>query len=153
MGRAGTQLVDDLVSAVLHGIYAGSARGLSVRAVMPALWDMEARSGGLLRSVLPRRLNARARTETPAERLAREEAERELAELETSVGPHVVRQMKSISVYSLPEGIETITRAMEKEVRALPNVEVCLDAGVQRASVRDDGMVQVSFPPPPLQHA
>ena len=48
----GKDVADNLISAVLHGIYAGDCRKLSVRACMPILTEYEDDKGSLLRGVL-----------------------------------------------------------------------------------------------------
>ena len=39
--RANPKITDNLVSAVLHGIYAGDVYKLSMRSIMPWLWNLE----------------------------------------------------------------------------------------------------------------
>lgn len=49
--RIGTKLADNIVSAVLHGIYAGDAYQLSIRSILPRLWETEEKYGSLTRSI------------------------------------------------------------------------------------------------------
>lgn len=49
-----TTLTDNILSAVIHGIYAGSVSDLSVRAIMPRLVEMEANSGSLVKEIIKR---------------------------------------------------------------------------------------------------
>ena len=53
----GKEVADNLISAVLHGIYAGDCRKLSVRACMPILAEYEDNKGSLLRGVLSAAIN------------------------------------------------------------------------------------------------
>ncbi|WP_298803243.1 protoporphyrinogen oxidase [uncultured Pseudokineococcus sp.] len=48
-GRVGRAVVDRLVEPLLGGVYAGSASALSLRATVPALWDVAVRGEPLLR--------------------------------------------------------------------------------------------------------
>ena len=41
--RTSSKIVDNLISAVLHGIYAGDVYSLSMRTLMPWLWNLELR--------------------------------------------------------------------------------------------------------------
>lgn len=49
--RFGANLADNIVSAVLHGIYAGDAYQLSIRSILPRLWETEGKYGSLTRSI------------------------------------------------------------------------------------------------------
>jgi protoporphyrinogen oxidase len=46
--RFGPSIANHFASALVHGIYAGDSRQLSMRSCFPALWDMEHRYGSLL---------------------------------------------------------------------------------------------------------
>ena len=45
--RASSKIADNLVSAVLHGIYAGDVYKLSMRSIMPWLWNLEKEHGSI----------------------------------------------------------------------------------------------------------
>lgn len=49
--RIGAKPADNIVSAVLHGIYAGDAYRLSIRSILPRLWETEGKYGSLTRSI------------------------------------------------------------------------------------------------------
>lgn len=46
--RASSKIVDNLISAVLHGIYAGDVYQLGMRSIMPQLWNAERHYGSIL---------------------------------------------------------------------------------------------------------
>ena len=46
--RGTSKIADNLVSAVLHGIYAGDVYKLSMRSIMPWLWNLEQEHGSIL---------------------------------------------------------------------------------------------------------
>jgi oxygen-dependent protoporphyrinogen oxidase len=50
--RFGSTVVDRLVSAVLHGIYAGDVWQLSAKSLFPDLWRTESTHGGVIRGML-----------------------------------------------------------------------------------------------------
>jgi len=140
-----SSIPENLVSAVLHGIYAGDSRKLSVRAVLPFLWNSEKRNGSLIRGLLPKKWNKRFREPNEKEKLKEERGQRELEEVEERLGEEFVREMKDVSVYSFPEGIEEITRAMRVELEKDQNVEIwsgtkCQTIGAQGGN----GLVEVS---------
>lgn len=41
-------VVNNIISAVLHGIYGGNVWSLSMRSIMPLLWEQERRQGGAM---------------------------------------------------------------------------------------------------------
>ncbi|KAF1984370.1 Protoporphyrinogen oxidase [Aulographum hederae CBS 113979] len=49
--RLGHQVTDNLVSAVMHGIYAGNIYQLSVKSLFPAAWFLEKEYGGVLKGL------------------------------------------------------------------------------------------------------
>ena len=57
--RFGAAAAENLGSAVIHGIYAGDSRELSIQAVFPSLVELEREHGALSRALLPRWLNSR----------------------------------------------------------------------------------------------
>ncbi|KAL8797728.1 MAG: hypothetical protein Q9195_000080 [Heterodermia aff. obscurata] len=46
--RFHSKIVDNLISAILHGVYAGDVYQLSMRSIMPLLWNYEQQYGGIL---------------------------------------------------------------------------------------------------------
>jgi protoporphyrinogen/coproporphyrinogen III oxidase len=50
--RFGNEITDNLVSAVVHGIYAGDVTRLSIRSTLKALWEMEQNSGSIIKDAL-----------------------------------------------------------------------------------------------------
>ncbi|CAD6884442.1 unnamed protein product [Tilletia caries] len=119
-----TELPSNLVSAVLHGIYAGDSRKLSVRALMPFLVRTEQEHGSLVRAILPKWLNSRYQGPSQAEVLRRKNEAKELEEAKRRLGPAWEQWLKTTSVYSFPRGIQEITDAMVKELSSQPHVEV-----------------------------
>ncbi|KAK0526914.1 hypothetical protein OC842_005035 [Tilletia horrida] len=130
-----TDVPSNLVSAVLHGIYAGDSRQLSVRALMPFLVRAEQQHGGPIRSVLPKWLNSRHKTPSRAELQRREKEKRELREAEDRLGPMWQKWLRRTSVYSFPRGIQEITDAMAEELRQQPHVELHQGTGLQALEI------------------
>lgn len=130
MGKSGEMLMDRLFSAVLHGVYAGSPHVLSVRSTLGALWKAEQRYGSPARAALPSWLNKHKRQLTPQEQAADDAAAQQAKSLEEELGKEVVDRMKAVSVYSFPNGVAEITRAVADELGGMPNAQVLLDAPV-----------------------
>ncbi|KAE8271711.1 hypothetical protein A4X09_0g631 [Tilletia walkeri] len=133
-----TEVPTNLVSAVLHGIYAGDSRNLSVRALMPFLVRTEQEHGSLVRAILPKWLNSRYKAPSQAQI---DKGKREAAELEEAkqrLGPTWQQWLQNTSVYSFPRGIQEITDAMVKELRSQPHVEVHTSSGIDALSFSTD---------------
>ncbi|KDN45274.1 Protoporphyrinogen oxidase [Tilletiaria anomala UBC 951] len=142
--RGGTKLAHNIVSAVMHGIYAGDIRRLSVRSILGFLWETEKVHGGLLRRfLLPPRLNSRHRPPGP-EQIALKAQEREALErAQEKLGKQVVNEMKQISVYSFPEGMQELPRAIGEALGAAENVQVLTNTSCSALRIADDGCVAV----------
>ena len=93
--RFGPCLADTMASALMHGIYAGDSRELSIKAVMPSLVLTEQMHGSLLRALLPRFLNSRYKASTYENSdQARKEA------VESRLDPGLVQKLRSTSTVS-----------------------------------------------------
>ncbi|PWN28427.1 Protoporphyrinogen oxidase [Jaminaea rosea] len=135
----GSQLLNNVLSAVLHGIYAADTRQLSVRSTLSMLWKTEQRHGSLLRAILPPKWNKRYRPPTKGEEEARAREEQEIAAVKAEVGPEWTAKLEKTSVYSLREGLGEIVTAMSDEITARRNVSVRLGDGVEGISEAKDG--------------
>ena len=117
--RFGPCVANTMASALMHGIYAGDSRELSIKAVMPSLVLTEQMHGSLLRALLPRFLNSRYKASTYENSdQARKEA------VESRLDPGLVQKLRSTSIYSFPQGLAELTRALEAELLAMPHVSI-----------------------------
>lgn len=131
--RLGPRAAADLVSAMVHGIYAGDARTLSVKSVFPSLVSAEQTHGSLLRAALPPALNSRFKAPrhcSVTDAMRQQEVERRL-------DPELVKRLPTTSIYSLPEGLQEIVNALEDQLMTAPNVEVWMDAPCERIEPGD----------------
>lgn len=127
--RFGEEAATTMVSAVIHGIYAGDSRELSVRSVMSGLVALEKTHGSMLRSLLPTLLNARY--QAPA--LPRSKhIKQKLAEVQARLDPELVNRLKETSIYSFPHGLGELITSLEKASLAMPNVEIWRNAPCER---------------------
>ncbi|GAK68420.1 DUF185-domain-containing protein [Moesziomyces antarcticus] len=142
--RFGKGVAENLVSAVIHGIYAGDTRKLSVRAVMPFLWEAERVHGSVLRSMLPAKRNKRHRPLPEPEAAAKAAKEDRLKHVEQQLGKQLVDSFKGISVYSFPEGVQEIVAALEQRLAALPNVQLRTNESVRAISIDESGKLTLT---------
>lgn len=98
--RIGTKLADNIVSAVLHGIYAGDAYRLSIRSILPRLWETEEKYGSLTRSIAS---GLSGRKPIPREDLG-------------VVQPLLKTNISNWSVFTFPNGIGELVDAIAAEL-------------------------------------
>ncbi|SPO28934.1 related to HEM14 - Protoporphyrinogen oxidase involved in heme biosynthetic pathway [Ustilago trichophora] len=137
--RFGKGLAENLLSAVIHGIYAGDTRKLSVRAVLPFLWEAERVHGSVLRSIIPAKRNKRHRPLPESEAAVKAAKEDRLKGVEEELGKDLVDSFKSISVYSFPEGVQEIVQALETRLAEHDNVQIKKGDAVRSIIVNDSG--------------
>lgn len=130
--RLSPPMADNLVSAVILGIYAGDIDKLSIRSTLPILWDMESAAGSLTKAALR---GVSRKSLMPPEDAAL------LDELEAK-RPELAETVKGTSIYSFKGGLQRFTEALEEKLRAADGVE--LRAGTPIDSVRrSDGVLAV----------
>lgn len=109
---------------MIHGIYAGDSRQLSVRALFPSLWEMERQRGGVLRSLIRGGVG----------KSALEAAEQtEAARIKATLPQEVVEA----SVWGLNGGLETLTRELATYLRRQDNVAIKMKANVDAITAAD----------------
>ena len=118
--RFSKSIAENVLSALVHGIYAGDTRQLSIRSVFPSLWEAERSKGSVVRSMLFGTAGLKA-PEFEVE--AKKEIEGRLGDL--------ARSMKDVSVYSLKGGLEGLPRGLVNRLEQSPNVELRNQASVE----------------------
>jgi oxygen-dependent protoporphyrinogen oxidase len=124
----GADIGNNVVSAVLHGIYAGDINQLSARSLMPQLWYDEALAGSGTRAVI-KRTQEQTRTEPVNDFMLRQE-------IQPKVSQHLKTMMADASVYTFKQGIGALAKALEKSLRANQNVE--FKTGHEVKTIKDD---------------
>jgi len=128
-----TNLADNIVSAVLHGIYAGDVNQLSMRSLLPSVWHAEAMAGSVVIDMVQKMSSGL----TPM----RYEDAILLQELQgqsnNGMGTELQTKMSGTSVYSFKKGIGALSEALETSLRANPNVTIKPSTQVQ--NVQYDG--------------
>jgi len=112
---------------MVHGIYAGDSRELSLRALFPSLWEMERQHGGVLKSLL----------RGGSSKTNREEQEAEEAEELKQVLP---KEVVEASVWSLRGGLGAIPGAISQRLQEQKNVEVRLSTDIGEVSEDEGGL-------------
>jgi len=129
--RLGNRFVgDNIVGAVLHGIYAGDLYKLSMRSLLPVLWAMEGAYGSLVSAIIGKPDESMG----PA-RIAKmftDDEDMVLAQglLRTTGKMARWEEMKDASVYTFRNGMQTLSDALEKTLRTSRNVQIKLGTDV-----------------------
>jgi oxygen-dependent protoporphyrinogen oxidase len=109
--RFNSKIAQNLISSVLHGIYAGDIDRLSAKALFPKLWKLEADYGSLVVGLLKKQWK-----EVLQEKLLENEIRPDISQL--------LAKLDGTNVYSFKDGIETLSRALEAELHKSPNVTI-----------------------------
>jgi protoporphyrinogen/coproporphyrinogen III oxidase len=122
--RASKEMADNLLSAVVHGIYAGDIYQLSAKSLFGLQWWAEGEFGSIIRA-------AAELSSAGVQVLPREDVE-----LLQRIGPQPLDELRQklhgASVYSFEKGIEQLVASLEESLRRSPNVQFKLGAPVQR---------------------
>ena len=116
--RLNKHLANNLVSAVLHGVYAGDMDQLSMRSVFPVQWRHEGLFGSITRGMISGK-----KIQVYEDIMLREEL----------YWPNhmTLMKVKDASVYSFKGGIETLSKAIIKDLEAAENVTIKTETPVE----------------------
>lgn len=135
--RLGTDhLVNNIHSAVLHGIYAGDIYQLSAKSLFPTLWYMEKHFGGLLKGVF---FCTKDKIEliSPSDCSIRREI---IPKITTTLH----QKLENAAVFSFKQGIESLSNALEQRLNATPNFSLKLGHKVESIHLASNG-IEVGF--------
>lgn len=116
--RLGSRIADNMISALVHGIYAGDSRRLSglppanlvVKSCFPFLWNAEKKFGSIAFGIL-------ADSQTPASSV------HTMAHTPAAV-PFIQDVKAKSALYSFRDGLQTLSDAIAHSLAAHPNVEI-----------------------------
>ena len=111
--RLNSQVADNVASALMHGIYAGDIEKLSVRSILPQIWDYEGRFGSVTSGIKDSFENARFSAPDCAL----------LKELSERLHPGLAAAAAS-SVYTLKGGLAELAHGLEASLVQNPMVEI-----------------------------
>ncbi|SCV74324.1 BQ2448_6756 [Microbotryum intermedium] len=122
--RFGPVLASNMISAMIHGIYAGDTRRISVRAIFPALWEAEREWGSVILAALLGGLwrkrgwkpKSAYRVGVEREALMMEGIKERLVQ-SGEEGKESVERMSGASVWGVKGGLEELTFGLEKWLR------------------------------------
>ncbi|CAG8791574.1 9917_t:CDS:1, partial [Acaulospora morrowiae] len=114
--RFNEQLADILISALVHGIYAGDVKKLSMRSTFTSIYNMEKSYGSVIKGAF-------SRNPSPPS-----DEDRTLVETINRDNENLMKIINKSSLYSFKDGIGQLTNALVKDLRDKPNVELKVDS-------------------------
>ncbi|EAS35752.3 protoporphyrinogen oxidase [Coccidioides immitis RS] len=129
--RLGKDVADNIVSAVFHGIYAGDIYKLSVKTILPRIWEYEISRRGIFGSLL----NTKRTLHLPYDlyhegKIIREEKGKEFL---SKIGSYI----SGASVFALKGGMGQLVEALDTSLSNSPNVEIITGSSVDHIERRD----------------
>ncbi|KAG0042389.1 oxygen-dependent protoporphyrinogen oxidase [Gryganskiella cystojenkinii] len=119
--RFGKGFSDDLISAMVHGIYAGDVSKLSVRSTFGMLYHLEKEFKSVTLGLL---MGGGGPIETPWDSKLKEGIMKRMPDLGEFVS--------KTSIYSFTDGLEALSKALEKDLRDSGRVEIRKDCRVEK---------------------
>ncbi|KAH9440995.1 hypothetical protein MJO29_015368 [Puccinia striiformis f. sp. tritici] len=132
--RFGEGIGEELISGMVHGIYAGDYRDLSVRSsLFKPIWELERRYGGVLKGL-------RIDNQKQGDSNDKQEEER----LRKTLNDQSLQDLVNCSVWGLKGGLETLIIALRKWLQDRPNVILKSAESVESIDVSPDGHSKVT---------
>ncbi|RCK60836.1 Protoporphyrinogen oxidase [Candida viswanathii] len=122
-----TALTDNVMSAVIHGIYAGDVGKLSVKSVLPFLKDIEDQSGSVIKHML--------KSLTKSKNKAPEEISPELQEYEKLISPsagllELQNKLKNYPMIKLQSGMEIFPKSLATYLETNTNTKILYNSSI-----------------------
>ena len=111
--RFSRQVADNIVSAFVHGVYAGDIEKLSVKSIMPQLWHAEGKHGSMVRMLLDKGLSNFGFPEDSFDATFRKKMQAKIWRNDA-----LRKLLKSSNVISLRRGLESIITELRKHLTA-----------------------------------
>lgn len=133
-------MADNIVSAVLHGIYAGDIEQLSMKSIQPMLWHMEGRHGSITNALIELWKN-KSRFVQPSD----VELTRELAAKESLRS--LRRVVEGSSVYTFKRGLGQLGDQLQARLKQAKNVHIKMNSLIDQVQLdkRSDGLTVSTF--------
>lgn len=113
--RFGKPLAENMISAMIHGIYSGDTRRLSMRAIFPGVWEAEREWGSVILATLFGGFWRKRGWLKPSEHqklIKSDEKKMEIIKTklgESESGKELIERMANASVWGVRGGIEVLT--------------------------------------------
>lgn len=154
--RMGHRVVDNLISPVMNGLCAGDVYQLSVKALLPCLWELETRGeearrkggrGGILGLMWQSLTKSGSQADTrdgSAASVTSQLHQREaimLKDIRRGPAGELERDFADKSVFSFRGGLQELPSALEVALRGAKNVNIQMGTSVQDISFHEGEVV------------
>lgn len=131
--RFGAPLAENLISAMIHGIYSGDTRKLSMRALFPSVWEAERESRSIILGLIFSGLKRKMGILKESNYLKAVKKDEEIMETiktglkATERGKALVERMEGASVWGVKGGLEKLTDRL-RDYLVSKGVEIRMEA-------------------------
>jgi oxygen-dependent protoporphyrinogen oxidase len=127
-------VAQNIVSAVLHGIYAGDVNQLSIRAIFPLLWHLEKEGGSVIGGLASR---------SPNKMLPVSRRDMDLVvELGSKLDPGLKAALAKASIFSFRNGIQQLADTLAESIQNNKRITMSLSTAVSHVAL-EDGSKQI----------
>lgn len=125
--RFGTNILsNNIVSGIIHGIYAGDVSRLSVQSVLPSLVNLEAESGSIIKGMLKKL----------REKPVPKQLGQDMLSYQRLISPDsdlsaLSRTLKRYPMLKLKSGLQTLPNAIANYLKIKDNVEIVYNSNIQ----------------------
>src|ERR1044072_3896360 len=111
--RFDKSMSDTLISALIHGIYAGDVKKLSIQSVFTGIYDLEQKYGSVIKGLLMGNKDAFLYQQ-----------DKNLLKIVNDENKEFLAMMRNISLYSFKDGIEQLSSAIVNDLKDKENVQL-----------------------------
>lgn len=134
-------VADNVLSAIMHGIYSGDVAKLSVQATLPSLIQMEKDHGSIVKSML-------SKLTSKSDKSVASELNSSLLKYEELISPGANLSSLSLSLKKFPilrlhGGLQVLPNALAELLQKQNNIEIYFDSPVERLELLS-GAVQAN---------
>lgn len=128
-----TSLADNVLSAVMHGVYSGDVGKLSVNATLPGLVKLEKDHGSIVKGMLQK-----IKSKKPPASLSTQ-----LTQYEALIAPEAKMEalsgkLKKFPIMRLHDGLQVFPRVLSDFLQKQSNVRVHYGTAIQHANLKDE---------------
>jgi oxygen-dependent protoporphyrinogen oxidase len=140
--RFDKRLADNVVSAGLHGIYAGDVWQLSCKTLFSQAWQLEKRYGSALGGFF----RMQAEDQSPSMMLLAHPSDVEAARAineEVDLDLDFAKKLKDASVFSFKDGLQQLVTALQSSLEKKGNVEIRVNSPVHSSKLVEGEAQQI----------
>ncbi len=136
--RFGSPRADNFASAVLHGIYAGDVYQLSMRSIMPSLWETESVHQSIIKGVWNNAFGGPSPVADHDIELIKDLASQPLATAK-------LEAIRKSSVFTFKHGIGELAETLEAKLRENLNVDIQQQTAIEELSLDTEGPTSMVY--------